>query len=196
MDSVQFWNAQPDELRKGAEKAREDIESGVPARILQAQADVEAIAAEAEEVQQQVRQAQDERYERIMEGKGIGGWFAEAGGFIVLIGGIAAFIATIAWRRDRGVYWVWSVVALVGIALGTWILVTVVFLKALSVSGSAALFALRQRPKALARARKRQAQRQKRAETIQKVRSFSLSKADLGRPIACGSGSSVVSCVG
>ena len=61
----------PGELRERAEQARQAIESGDLDRIRQAQADLEALVAEAEAVQTAAEKAQDERSARIIDGMGL-----------------------------------------------------------------------------------------------------------------------------
>ncbi len=101
-------DVKPDELRRRAYDARQAIESGDPERIRQAQLDLEALAAEAEAVQTAAEKAQDERDARIIEGRGIVGWFAEAVGVIITIGSVVAFITGIVWSFNNGVSWVWE----------------------------------------------------------------------------------------
>ena len=186
-------DVQPDELRKRAEEAREAIESGDPARLRQAQLDLEALAQEAEKTEAKAQSVQDARTVRIREGKGVG-FFAEAVGSLILLGGVIAVIAGVVWSFNNSLTWVGDLLALAGIFLVAWLIYAVVvgFIKGLFVFGSALRFGFRKRPRAVARARKkhqrieaaRKAAEEKalaRAETVQKVRDFDLQSLVIGK---------------
>lgn len=182
-----------EELRERLEQARLDIESGDPERMRQAQTDLEAIASEAEEAQAEAFQPHAARIERIIQGEGAFGGFARWVGTFIVILGVLTFIAGIVWSFNNGLSWIWDLLALAGIVLGVWLLAVVVtgILKGLFVFGAATRFTRRQRPKAVARARKRherqlaaqqarEERQQKRAETAEKVRSLSLQGVVVG----------------
>lgn len=171
-----------EELRERLEQARLDIKSSDPKRNRQGQADLEAIAAEADAKTQRDRDAQDQRIGRILEGEGPG---KVAGVSMLVVGGLGGLllIATIRWAFLNGLSWVWDALILASIALGTYVLALVVFAILTAIIGalSEARFEIRQRPKAVARVKRRaearharEMKRQKRQEGYARVRSFSL----------------------
>lgn len=175
-----------DELRKRLKQLRSEIASGDTERAARAAPELRSVVDEAQQTEAQAEAEIEKAKQAIVSGEGIGR-IAEDAGVLVFIGGVILLIMTSVWAFSNTWSWVWDVAALLGIALATYVLASVVtgslrFLLLIFAiwrgKRRAQPSAIRERRQRAEKQARREAKRQERSERlsarIDKIRGFSL----------------------